>query len=64
MFVFQGQMTGVCEKATKTCEVLAWCPVENDHDIPEYVDTLNESNCRTCDYFICDDSVASTFWIT
>ncbi|TNN64758.1 P2X purinoceptor 1 [Liparis tanakae] len=30
-----GQMTGVCLNATKTCEVLAWCPVENDHNIPE-----------------------------
>ncbi|XP_067463577.1 P2X purinoceptor 1 isoform X3 [Thunnus thynnus] len=30
-----GQMTGVCVNTTKTCEVLAWCPVENDHDIPD-----------------------------
>ncbi|XP_017268165.1 P2X purinoceptor 1 isoform X1 [Kryptolebias marmoratus] len=30
-----GQMTGVCVNATKTCEVLAWCPVEDDHDIPD-----------------------------
>lgn len=32
-------MTGVCVKSTNTCEVLAWCPVENDHTIPEYVET-------------------------
>ncbi|XP_019750766.1 P2X purinoceptor 1 isoform X4 [Hippocampus comes] len=30
-----GHMTGVCDNATKTCEVLAWCPVENDHNIPD-----------------------------
>ncbi|KAM8835626.1 P2X purinoceptor 1 isoform 1-T1 [Synchiropus picturatus] len=30
-----GEMTGVCANATKTCEVLAWCPVENDHVIPD-----------------------------
>jgi len=39
-------MTGVCLNATKTCEVLAWCPVENDHDIPEYVDLLKYSICK------------------
>ncbi|XP_069003102.1 P2X purinoceptor 1 isoform X3 [Embiotoca jacksoni] len=30
-----GQMTGVCDNKTKTCEVLAWCPVEDDHEIPD-----------------------------
>lgn len=30
-----GQMTGVCLNTTKTCEVLAWCPVEDDHNIPD-----------------------------
>ncbi|XP_041864651.1 P2X purinoceptor 1 isoform X2 [Melanotaenia boesemani] len=30
-----GHMTGVCVKATNTCEVLAWCPVENDEEIPD-----------------------------
>ncbi|XP_038563421.1 P2X purinoceptor 1-like isoform X2 [Micropterus salmoides] len=29
------QMTGVCVNATKTCEVLTWCPVENDRNIPD-----------------------------
>ncbi|XP_029303370.1 P2X purinoceptor 1 isoform X3 [Cottoperca gobio] len=29
-----GQMTGVCVE-NKTCEVLAWCPVEDDHKIPD-----------------------------
>ncbi|XP_037543513.1 P2X purinoceptor 1 isoform X2 [Nematolebias whitei] len=29
------QMTGVCADATKTCEVLAWCPVEDDNTIPD-----------------------------
>lgn len=28
-------MTGVCVNSTKTCEVLAWCPVEDDHDVPD-----------------------------
>ncbi|XP_036974448.1 P2X purinoceptor 1 isoform X2 [Acanthopagrus latus] len=32
---FKRQMTGLCVPATKTCEVLAWCPVENDHNIPD-----------------------------
>ncbi|XP_068455842.1 P2X purinoceptor 1 isoform X2 [Clinocottus analis] len=32
---FKREMTGVCVNATKTCEVLAWCPVENDHNIPD-----------------------------
>ncbi|XP_042286407.1 P2X purinoceptor 1 isoform X2 [Thunnus maccoyii] len=32
---FKRQMTGVCVNTTKTCEVLAWCPVENDHNIPD-----------------------------
>lgn len=35
---------------TKTCEVLAWCPVEDDRDVPEYADKLNYS--RLCDYTI------------
>uniref|UniRef100_A0A8C6Q6P5 P2X purinoceptor n=1 Tax=Nothobranchius furzeri TaxID=105023 RepID=A0A8C6Q6P5_NOTFU len=30
-----GQMTGVCVNATKTCEVLTWCPVEDDTYIPD-----------------------------
>lgn len=29
-----GHMTGVCVNTTKTCEVLAWCPVENDLIVP------------------------------
>ncbi|MEQ2297074.1 hypothetical protein AMECASPLE_030971 [Ameca splendens] len=29
-----GQMTGVCATTTNTCEVLAWCPVEDDRTIP------------------------------
>ncbi|XP_074468239.1 P2X purinoceptor 1 isoform X2 [Sebastes fasciatus] len=32
---FKRQMTGVCLNTTKTCEVLAWCPVEDDHNIPD-----------------------------
>ncbi|XP_069003101.1 P2X purinoceptor 1 isoform X2 [Embiotoca jacksoni] len=32
---FKRQMTGVCDNKTKTCEVLAWCPVEDDHEIPD-----------------------------
>ncbi|XP_028276750.1 P2X purinoceptor 1 isoform X2 [Parambassis ranga] len=32
---FKRQMTGVCVNSTKTCEVLAWCPVEDDHSIPD-----------------------------
>lgn len=37
----QGHMTGKCVgNTTKTCEVVAWCPVEDDHAIPEYVGSL------------------------
>ncbi|KAM7398484.1 hypothetical protein PAMA_006409 [Pampus argenteus] len=32
---FKRQMTGVCVNTTNTCEVLAWCPVEDDHKIPD-----------------------------
>ncbi|CAL9685891.1 unnamed protein product [Knipowitschia caucasica] len=32
---FKRSMTGICDNTTKTCEVLAWCPVEDDHHIPE-----------------------------
>ncbi|KAM9782344.1 P2X purinoceptor 1 isoform X2 [Syngnathus typhle] len=32
---FKRRTTGVCDNTTKTCEVLAWCPVENDHNIPD-----------------------------
>ncbi|KAJ3588920.1 hypothetical protein NHX12_009773, partial [Muraenolepis orangiensis] len=32
---YKRQMTGVCLNLTHTCEVLAWCPVENDHTIPD-----------------------------
>ncbi|XP_034405409.1 P2X purinoceptor 1 isoform X3 [Cyclopterus lumpus] len=39
-----GQMTGVCVKANKTCEVLAWCPVENDHNIPEPAMLMSAEN--------------------
>ncbi|XP_026183715.1 P2X purinoceptor 1 isoform X2 [Mastacembelus armatus] len=28
------QMTGVCVNKTKTCEVVTWCPVEDDSSIP------------------------------
>ncbi|KAM7374773.1 hypothetical protein PAMP_007412 [Pampus punctatissimus] len=28
-------MTGVCVNTTNTCEVLAWCPIEDDHNIPD-----------------------------
>ncbi|KAM4546436.1 P2X purinoceptor 1 isoform 2-T2 [Fundulus diaphanus] len=31
---YKRQMTGVCVNTTKTCEVLAWCPVEDDHTVP------------------------------
>lgn len=44
--VSEGEMTGVCVNSTRTCEVLAWCPIENDHNIPEYVPTLNNSYCK------------------
>nr|XP_046161933.1 P2X purinoceptor 1-like isoform X2 [Oncorhynchus gorbuscha] len=31
-----GHMTGKCVgNTTKTCEVVAWCPVEDDHTIPD-----------------------------
>nr|XP_043897395.1 P2X purinoceptor 1 isoform X2 [Solea senegalensis] len=31
---YKREMTGICVNATKTCEVLAWCPIEDDHVIP------------------------------
>ncbi|XP_063059614.1 P2X purinoceptor 1 isoform X2 [Engraulis encrasicolus] len=30
-----GHMTGKCVNQTETCEVFAWCPVEDDRKIPE-----------------------------
>ncbi|KAM9320056.1 P2X purinoceptor 1 [Gastrophryne carolinensis] len=30
----QGVLTGNCNNQTQSCEVYAWCPVENDHHIP------------------------------
>ncbi|XP_010895328.2 P2X purinoceptor 1 isoform X3 [Esox lucius] len=30
-----GKMTGRCLMDSKTCEVLAWCPVEDDSNIPD-----------------------------
>uniref|UniRef100_A0A8C6TPG2 P2X purinoceptor n=1 Tax=Neogobius melanostomus TaxID=47308 RepID=A0A8C6TPG2_9GOBI len=33
--IFSGHMTGVCNATTNTCEVYAWCPVEDDSHIPE-----------------------------
>uniref|UniRef100_A0A4W5K945 P2X purinoceptor n=1 Tax=Hucho hucho TaxID=62062 RepID=A0A4W5K945_9TELE len=37
----QGHMTGKClVNTTNMCEVLAWCPVEDDSNIPEYVRSL------------------------
>ncbi|XP_034060003.1 P2X purinoceptor 1 isoform X3 [Gymnodraco acuticeps] len=32
---FKRQMTGECVDETKTCQVLAWCPVEDDLVIPD-----------------------------
>ncbi|KAK5918450.1 hypothetical protein CgunFtcFv8_003216 [Champsocephalus gunnari] len=32
---FKRQMTGECVNETKTCQVLAWCPVEDDLVIPD-----------------------------
>lgn len=56
---------------TKTCEVLAWCPVEDDTNIPEYVETLTYSHCQliltgnACDnVWICNDSVHLTGFYT
>ncbi|KAM4620859.1 P2X purinoceptor 1 isoform 2-T2 [Polymixia lowei] len=30
-----GRMTGVCVNDTHTCEVLTWCPIEDDRNIPD-----------------------------
>ncbi|KAM6911352.1 P2X purinoceptor 1 isoform 2-T2 [Lycodopsis pacificus] len=38
------KMTGVCVNATETCEVLAWCPVEDDHNIPDPALLLSAEN--------------------
>ncbi|XP_071756940.1 P2X purinoceptor 1 isoform X3 [Centroberyx gerrardi] len=32
---FKRHMTGVCVNDTQTCEVLAWCPIEDDRNIPD-----------------------------
>ncbi|KAM6906926.1 P2X purinoceptor 1 isoform 2-T2 [Xenentodon cancila] len=32
---FKRQMTGMCVNTTNTCEVLTWCPVEDDRIIPD-----------------------------
>lgn len=48
LFLFQGEMTGVCVKSTNTCEVLAWCPVEDDNGIPTYAESLNYLCCDSC----------------
>ncbi|XP_056140315.1 P2X purinoceptor 1 [Lampris incognitus] len=30
-----GHMTGVCVNDTRTCELLTWCPIEDDRNIPD-----------------------------
>ncbi|KAM4620860.1 P2X purinoceptor 1-like isoform 1-T2 [Polymixia lowei] len=30
-----GRMTGVCVNDTHTCEVLTWCPIEDDRNVPD-----------------------------
>lgn len=30
-----GEMTGKCVNTTKTCEIMSWCPVEDDRQIPD-----------------------------
>ncbi|KAI4877408.1 hypothetical protein NFI96_011707, partial [Prochilodus magdalenae] len=30
-----GHMTGKCVNTTNTCEILSWCPVEDDREIPD-----------------------------
>ncbi|XP_020785901.1 P2X purinoceptor 1 isoform X3 [Boleophthalmus pectinirostris] len=32
---YKRSMTGRCDNTTKTCEVIAWCPVEDDQHIPD-----------------------------
>ncbi|XP_034033435.1 P2X purinoceptor 1 [Thalassophryne amazonica] len=39
-----GHMTGVCVNETKTCEILAWCPVEDDRNIPRPALLLSAEN--------------------
>ncbi|XP_072231507.1 P2X purinoceptor 1 isoform X2 [Leuresthes tenuis] len=39
-----GHMTGVCVQTTKTCEVLAWCPVEDDRKIPYPPNLMSAEN--------------------
>uniref|UniRef100_A0A8P4KGK7 P2X purinoceptor n=1 Tax=Dicentrarchus labrax TaxID=13489 RepID=A0A8P4KGK7_DICLA len=47
-----GQMTGKCVNTTKTCEVLAWCPVEDDNNIPEsnLVEGIDNNYISKCLY--------------
>ncbi|XP_072523445.1 P2X purinoceptor 1 isoform X2 [Salminus brasiliensis] len=30
-----GHMTGKCVNTTKTCEIMSWCPIEDDRQIPD-----------------------------
>ncbi|XP_068188113.1 P2X purinoceptor 1 isoform X2 [Antennarius striatus] len=39
-----GEMTGFCVNSTKTCEVFAWCPVENDLHIPDPAMLMSAEN--------------------
>ncbi|XP_072302779.1 P2X purinoceptor 1 isoform X2 [Eucyclogobius newberryi] len=32
---YKRKMTGICNNVTNTCEVMTWCPVENDTHIPD-----------------------------
>lgn len=37
-------MTGKCVNRTRTCEVLAWCPLEDDRQIPEPARLISAEN--------------------
>ncbi|XP_031428270.1 P2X purinoceptor 1 isoform X2 [Clupea harengus] len=39
-----GHMTGKCVNDTRTCEVFAWCPVEDDRNIPDPALLLTAEN--------------------
>lgn len=39
-----GHMTGKCDNRTRTCEIFAWCPVEDDRKIPETPLLLSAEN--------------------
>ncbi|KAM9728402.1 P2X purinoceptor 1 isoform 2-T2 [Menidia menidia] len=58
---FKRHMTGVCVQSTRTCEVLAWCPVEDDRKIPYPPHLMSAENYTL---FIKNSVTFPTFGVT